>query len=224
VASQEECEIRAVVSRCVDADPQAWRGLVERFYPFVGVVAGRILQARGLPCGAGEVEEIAADFFGDLFLRRERTLGAFRTSGPFRAYLAILVANYTRKRAAASSRRIRIDGDAGSIDAEGPQAEPLALSPVLDLEEVERAIARLSPADCMLYQLLYVDGVDAGEAARFLGISRDALYIRKHRFLTRIRSVLGERSEDQTGSPRDRESAGPGALANESTRPRKNRG
>jgi DNA-directed RNA polymerase specialized sigma24 family protein len=67
-----------LLDRCVRGDEAAWRDIVLDHYSMVAGVCRRILARRGVPHGPLEVDEAVADFFGDLCLRREQTLGSFR--------------------------------------------------------------------------------------------------------------------------------------------------
>lgn len=193
-----ELEERRLLGRCIEGEAAAWRDLLARYLPFVCAVARRILAHRGLPHGQAEVEEAAADFFGDLCLRRGDALEKFRGEGCFRAYLAVLAANHARRRA---ERLVRERGRAvefqEAVARREAGSEPAEFAP----EEITRAVARCPPGDRLLFQLLFVDELAVERAAHFLGVSREVVYLRKHRFLARMRSLLGERSQGRWASP-----------------------
>ncbi len=191
-----------LVARCLLGDENTWHELVRSHSALVGAIARRILRRNCLPDGEGEVEEAIADFFGDLCVRRAETLGRFRGESSLRAYLAVLAANHVRKRAEGKRReeaRLVDYARLASRAGEGPTSpgsdrpEPLAA--------LSGLLARCSPPEQLLYQLLYVDGLSAEQAAAFLGIARDAVYLRKHRFHQRLRALMEERSRGGAGSP-----------------------
>lgn len=90
-----ECEL---ISRCVAGEPGAWGELVERHKKLVAGLSRRILAHRGLPHGWQEVDEATTDFFSSLYLARESYLQGFRGRGSLRAYIAVLAANWVRRR------------------------------------------------------------------------------------------------------------------------------
>lgn len=177
--------------RCIDGEEAAWRDLLERYHGFVSAVVRRIFERRALPHGRGEVEEIARDLFADLCLRRQELLGGFRGTGPFRAWLAVLAANYARRRADALCReRLNLERHRERLVAEEEtrsKQDPAGDAPV---DSVARAVGRCTAQERLLFQVLYVDALQAEEAATLLGITREALYLRKHRFHLRIREIL----------------------------------
>ena len=60
--------------------------------------------------------------------------------------------------------------------------------------EVRAAMARLRPADALVLQLTYWDGLSASEAATFLDCSTGAVLVRLTRARAKIRSMLMEES------------------------------
>lgn len=79
-----------------------------------------------------------------------------------------------------------------------PSADPQTQDPLVALigEErrvtVRRAIEDLAPGDRELLTLLYFDEIDTATAATRLGITAEALRVRKHRALKRLGALLGE--------------------------------
>src|SRR5262245_48095851 len=189
---------------CLSGDGEAWRGLLARYSRFVSAIVRRILANRGLPHGTLEVEEETAEFFGDLCLHVEVTLGGYRRDGAFRAYLAVLAANHARRKAD------RLAKDRRRPDP--PAAEPLAPGTTWateDAEEVRATLAECTAGQRLLFELLYTDGVPPDQAASLLGITRDALYVRKHRLLRKVRALFDERSAGRGRSPSDGGPGGP---------------
>jgi RNA polymerase sigma factor (sigma-70 family) len=188
--------------RCVEGDPDAWEALCSRYYLLVASIVRNILAKRGLPSRQNDVEEGVAEFFGDLCATRRVTLGAFRGDGAFRAFLAVLAANHSRRHAEAERRRRGRFGPA--IDG-GAADEPFAVEDEDvrrdDSEEVDLLLSSLTEAEQSLFRVLFVEEMDPEDAAARLGITRSALYIRKCRLLKRVRALLDERSEEPATSP-----------------------
>jgi len=91
----------------------------------------------------------------------------------------------------------------GRLSAE-PSADRPTDDPLIALigEErrsaIRRAIADLAPGDRELLTMLYFDEIGSTAAATRLGISPEALRVRKHRALRRLGALLGESREDVT--------------------------
>jgi RNA polymerase sigma-70 factor (ECF subfamily) len=82
---------------------------------------------------------------------------------------------------------------------ERPREDPLsALIGAERRTAVRQALTGLSRTDRDLLELLYYQDVDVGAAALRLGITAEALRVRKHRALRRLSVLLGEREEDVT--------------------------
>jgi RNA polymerase sigma factor (sigma-70 family) len=189
---------------CLSGDEESWRGILARYSRFVGAIVRRILANRGLPHGSSEVEEETAEFFGDLCLHVEVTLGGYRRDGAFRAYLAVLAANHARRKAERLARERR--------RPEPPPEDPPAAGATWaaeDAEEVRATLAECNPGERLLFELLFTDGTPPEQAASLLGITRDALYIRKHRLLRKVRALFDERSAGRGRSPSDGGPGGP---------------
>ncbi len=189
---------------CLAGDEEAWRSLLSRFSRLVSAIVRRILAKRGLPHGLREVEEETAEFFGDLCLHVEVTLGGFRRDGAFRAYLAVLAANHARR----TAERLAKDLRRPDAPAEGPLAAEVSWA-AEDAEEVRATLAECTAGERLLFELLFTDGVAPDQAASLLGITRDALYIRKHRLLRKVRALFDERSAGRGRSPSDGGPGGP---------------
>ncbi|MGE0552091.1 MAG: RNA polymerase sigma factor [Gemmatimonadales bacterium] len=83
--------------------------------------------------------------------------------------------------------------------ADRPAADPLvALIGEERRVSVRRAVGQLAANDRELLRCLYFDDLDSAAVAARLGITAEALRVRKHRALRRLAVVLGDASEDVT--------------------------
>jgi len=182
------------VRRILDGGDAEWRVFVGQYRPLLAGIFRRILQRRGLHQDPELVAEHAEEFYSELFLRRATALGGYRADGPLKAYLAVLAANHLRRAIEARAREQR---NLARLPVPSACEET---HPSQDAEEVAVALARCSPEERLLYQLLYVDDLAPHEAARFLGVSREVLYLRKHRFLRKLRDLIVPREPIQERS------------------------
>ncbi len=174
---------------CVRGDEGAWRELIRSYGGFVAATVRRVFERVGRREGSHEVEEAVCDFFGDLWMRRAETLGRFRGECSLRAFLAVLAANCARTRA--MSNRRGCDQVATYLQVAAAQVmESRPPDMEIDAGRTASVLERCAGHEKLLFRLLYVEEASVDHACAVLGISRDALYLRKHRFLRRVRRLL----------------------------------
>ncbi len=187
--------------RCAAGDADALKEFYLRYYAYVAAIVRNIFLRRGLRALAEDVEDGVADFFADLCVTRRERLLSFRGEGSFRAFLSVLAANHARRRGADLWRARALSGPPLEDLVDDPRsAVPPSLSGD-DADEIDYLLRRLSRGEARLLRILYVDETEPALAAEVLGVSRAALYVRKHRLLRRARAILEERSSPVGASP-----------------------
>jgi RNA polymerase sigma-70 factor (ECF subfamily) len=165
-----------LLAACRQGDSGAFGELVRLHQRHVFRLVGRFFRQRD------EIEDVAQE----TFLLAWRKLPTFRAQAPFEHWLTRICLNccYARLR-----RR-------------EPRAEPLPLAETLGTPsadptarvEVERLLARLSPADRFVLLLLDGEGWSVAEVAERLGWTQVNVKVRAHRARRRLRRVLEEGS------------------------------
>jgi RNA polymerase sigma-70 factor (ECF subfamily) len=152
-------------------EEDAFAALVRRHQARVFRLAGRFFRR------PQDVEDVAQD----TFLRAWRKLPTYRAEAPFEHWLTRLCLRcvYDRLR-----RRTREEPSAGDTEVAAPASDPDARL------EVERLLARLSPADRFVLTLLEGEGWTVAEIAQRLGWSQTNVKVRAHRARKRLRRVL----------------------------------
>ena len=184
-----------ILRGCLQGDDGAWRLLLAEHVDLVTAIMRRLLARRALPHDQSALEEETASFFADLCANREQAIGAYRGDGPFSAYLAVMAANYVRRRAVSVERERRGLADYATR-LEKEHAAPA--DEAIERTELPGCLAACTPQEKLLYTLFYVDGASAEEVAALLGISRAAVYLRKHRFHEKVRALQNERSAERS--------------------------
>jgi RNA polymerase sigma-70 factor (ECF subfamily) len=135
-----------------------------------------------LVCGDLDIAEEAEQSAWGIAYRRLRDL---RDPDRLRPWLMSIAANEARQ--IARSRRRRSVREVAVIDpARPPDTDGAA---AIDLAN---AIARLDPRDRVIVGLRFVGGFDSTEIGRVLGMSANAVRVRLHRALERLRMDLGD--------------------------------
>jgi|HubBroStandDraft_3_1064219.scaffolds.fasta_scaffold00157_6 RNA polymerase sigma-70 factor (ECF subfamily) len=152
-------------------EEDAFAALVRRHQTRVFRLAGRFFRR------PQDVEDVAQD----TFLRAWRKLPTYRAEAPFEHWLTRLCLRcvYDRLR-----RRTREESSAGDAELVAPASDPDARL------EVERLLARLSPADRFVLTLLEGEGWTVAEIAQRLGWTQTNVKVRAHRARKRLRRVL----------------------------------
>jgi RNA polymerase sigma-70 factor (ECF subfamily) len=153
----------ALVRKVRRGDPRAFETLVRR----------HLRDAHALALSVVGREDIADDVCQEAFLSALRSIEQCRNPERFRGWLMVIVRNRALTELSSEARR----GET-SIDLSGPMAA--TDDPLVDLEREEfkgafsAAMQQLSGLRRKVFVLHDVEGLDHGEIARELGISRGA--------------------------------------------------
>ena len=176
----------ALVGRVLDGDATAFTALVDRHAGACLRFAARMLGNR----------EDAEDATQEALLRAYRSLGDFDRARPFRTWLFTILVNRCRTLALHRSRRekrVRVDEEAVE------RAESLA-APASDWgelrDELDRALARLEPAQREAFLLKHVEELSYDEMAEMTGVGVSALKMRVKRACERLQVLLREVRHD----------------------------
>ncbi|MEA2693790.1 MAG: polymerase sigma-70 factor, subfamily [Acidobacteriota bacterium] len=172
-APAEDSEAR-LVRQSLAGDTDAFAALVRAHERRVFRLLGRFFRR------PEEVEDAAQE----TFLRAWRKLSTYRAEAPFEHWITriALRSAYDRLRRHGFPTE-PLDED---LEAAAPAADPTARL------EVERLLARLSPADRFVLTLLEGEGWSVAEIAEKLGWTAVNVKVRAHRARKRLRKVLEE--------------------------------
>ena len=133
----------------------------------------------------------AEDILQETFLRVYKNRTAYRSVATFKTWTFTIARNLCLDILRSAPRRTEV------TDNLLPEAEDPTPTPLDHLEQVEReamvhqALALLPPEDREILLLSRYAGLRYGEIAAILGVSEDAVKMRAHRALTRLRKLLG---------------------------------
>ncbi|HPF39401.1 MAG TPA: sigma-70 family RNA polymerase sigma factor [Phycisphaerae bacterium] len=178
----------------------AWRLFFDRYASMLFSIARRL--------GLNEID--AQDAVQETLIAVHRAFSSMeepfdRQSGRFKAWLRGIVKH---KIADMHRRRIRSRIHEGELPAAGLDSSPLN-APMDEAFEIEWQQARLTaaldiiakesdPAVFQAFQLCAIDGRDARDVSRLLGITRNAVYISKTRIIKKLK-VIVDRLEAEEG-------------------------
>jgi RNA polymerase sigma-70 factor (ECF subfamily) len=179
----------AYITRVLNGDRDAFAFLLRRYKMYVLKIVGRHVPYE-------DAEEVAHD----AFIRVYESLAKFTGSGGFRHWMAAIATRtcydywrraYRSKEVAMSSlgdghrewlEQAAADPSGGSIDDIGREVEAR--------EVLDWALARLSPEDRMVLELVYLEGLSVREVADLLGWSTANVKIRSFRSRRKLQKLL----------------------------------
>lgn len=139
---------------------------------------------RAWPALRGEHEDQMQAFFTLLLEEDAKILGSFRGEAKLETWLFVVAyRQFLRRAKALDARRLSLDeSEHGRSETE--PADPLAR------EHLRRALGELPPEDRAFLGLLFDQEVPVAEIAIHLGVTPDAVRMRKKRLLDRLRKSL----------------------------------
>lgn len=186
---ERELSDSAYITRVLDGDRNAFAFLLKKYKMYVLKIVNRHIPYE-------DAEEVAHD----AFIRVYESLAKFTGSGGFRHWIATIATRtcydywrraYRSKEIAMSSlgdehrewiERVQVEASGGSIDDIGREIEAR--------EVLDWALARLSPEDRMVLELVYMEGLSVREVADLLGWSTANVKIRSFRSRRKLHKLL----------------------------------
>ena len=180
----------ALIARCLDGDPEAFRPLVERYSPALHGFAARYVGSEG-----------ARDVVQDAFLRAYRSLVDYDPGYRFSTWLYRIALNLCRDAQKRSQARVgrTADLDPASIGEDWTRAE----GRIDDARICEAAIAtlrELPPAYGEALLLKDVEGMEYREVSRITGLPVGLLKVRVMRGRRRLAQALERKGIARKGT------------------------
>lgn len=172
-----------LIDRCRAGDEDAFRQVVERYKKLVFALIVRTVSDRSR----------AEDLAQEVFLRVHRGLPYFRGEARLSTWIYRIVANLcTEARAGRGGREVSLD------DRSPPESQPRPALSVTDRaysdlelrDRLEKALARLPPAQRLLIAGHYLKGVQYEELAEALGIPLGTVKSHLYRAKRTLRELL----------------------------------
>lgn len=166
-----------LVSRCLEADEEAWAILVERYADYVYALA-----ARGFRFPREEAEEVLQETMAQVY----EHLRDYRGSGPLRAWIGAIAQNVARQRLRSRSRHPEFSLPHETSD----EAQQQALEAVEEAVLARSALAQLEAPCREILNRFFVLNQKYGEIAKEMEIAEGTVGSRIARCLTRLRQIL----------------------------------
>lgn len=184
------------------AEPRSEAGvriLVEYLMPVIQSMSLRMLHFSRGGARRETALDVCQEVLSELF---DADCAVLRRWDPGRGSLAGYTTGVTRNKVLdwlKDERPVVTEVEVGSTDAPAPVDQK-----VIEVDFARRVLARLSelisPADCLLIEELVVRDRPAKEVAEQLGISTNALFVRRHRLLRLAREVARELGGQHEGA------------------------
>lgn len=178
-AAMTDAELVRAVLR---GDTAAFTPLVDRHAPACLRYATRLLGDR----------EDAEDVTQETFVRAHAALARYDGSVAFRTWLMTILIN--RCRTAMKRRRLRAARVVNSDEAVARASVDAGVDGAALRDAIDRAVARLEPAQREAFLLKHVEQLSYDEMARVTGSGVSALKMRVQRACARLRELLLERA------------------------------
>jgi RNA polymerase sigma-70 factor (ECF subfamily) len=173
-------ELRALVSRATQRDPDAWERLYRHAYPRLFGYARRRL-----------FDDLAAeDAVSETMTRALNGIDRFTWRGPgFDAWLYGIARNVVLEHGRTRRQTVGLDADERPADASGPEERLLAAA---ESEALRVAFERLEPDERELLELRINGGLSAQAVGDLLGKQAGAVRMAQSRALQRLRVMMEE--------------------------------
>lgn len=160
-------------------DSAGLRQLIERYSAYVSTIVWNILRGS---MSVQDAEEITADVFCTLWLRREKP-----TPRKLRPYLGAMARNAARRALNERGFELSLEEDVLSVAADGPEN---ALEAHEQAELIRRAVHSLPPPDDEIFLRHYYYGQSTQCIADALGLTGANVRQRLHRGREKLRTLL----------------------------------
>ena len=185
---------------CLEGRREAWDELVDRYSPYIYFLVHATLRKHVRRGDEDTVEELHNSVFLALLEDDMRRLRAYRGDNgcSLRSWLRVITIHKTIDHLKAQRHMTSLDAEDAdglrlldSIASDEPSAEDwMERQQEPDAAEViGAAVEELSPTDRALYDLFFVEGLDAPTVSERLGISVGAVYTRKCRMIDRMSRI-----------------------------------
>jgi RNA polymerase sigma-70 factor (ECF subfamily) len=181
---------RAVIDVILAGNVDAFRILLKRYQRYVFSITGKYV-------APDQVEEVAHEAFISAF----KSLRNYSGQSDFRFWLAKIAVrrscDHLRKKYRSKEHAVDFLGSKGEhwVDKKKslPQGSPLSETDRRDLREVlDWSLDQLPPADRMVLQSVFMDGLSIKETAQLLGITVVNVKVRSFRAKRKLKKILGE--------------------------------
>ena len=166
----------------------AERGGLHEFCKEYALPLGRFFLSRGVP--PHDAEDLVQESFMVLLANRSRIQDGKGKAFLFGIASRVLMA-YRRK--TLLDRLRRRDGDGITVDQSAETVPPAEAAAVQNEQAalLETAVSQLPPRMQQVIRLVYFEGKSRAEAARMMGIARQAVHVMERRALKRLRDHFG---------------------------------
>ena len=182
---------------CIAGNPVALAAFVQRYELYVRSIVGRTVRRYTSNVDGTAIDDLCQEVFVALFEKDCHRLRLFegRNGCPLRAWLRVISMRVTISRMRRWKNHSQLpneDTDRGSLRMVDESPDALQLLSAEDDQkrkaELLKLAQSLSPDDRELIELIYVHEMSVPAITAKLSIRRGALYMRKNRALTRLRS------------------------------------
>ncbi|MBV9125699.1 MAG: sigma-70 family RNA polymerase sigma factor [Planctomycetes bacterium] len=195
---------RALVQRCLQHEPGAWREFVDRFLGLFYHVVHHTAHLRSVPLSAEDTEDVVAEILLQIVARDYQILRLFRGQSSLATYLTVIARRlciHDLNRRAKGEEiqtkveerpRPRLDQEEKARAATGADA----------LDEVQKLLRGLPPGERQVVRLFYLEGKTYDEISKQLNLPVNTIGPILSRARARLRKASTNPSAPHDSQPR----------------------
>lgn len=166
---------RNLLKRCLAREPRSWEDFVDRFLGLIAHVVDHTAQCRSIHLGSQDREDIMAEVFLTLVQQDFAVLRRFRGHSSLATYLTVIarrvVVRSLLARQHSPTTSVRVDEATMPQPATAHQTGQA----VMDREELQRLLERLSPAEAEVVRMYHLEGKTYREISEHTGMPENSI-------------------------------------------------
>lgn len=193
---------KKLIQDCIKQDKKSWDLFVERYSKLIYSTLHHVLGEKGFTDKKDIVDELFNETFVALMKDNAKKLQQFQGRCSLASWIRLITTNV----AIDYLRRLKptvtsLDDDpeegpslADVIADEKTQGIRETLSGEEEKEIFSMVFKELDVKDQLLLRLLFIDETSSEEAAEIMGLTKEAIYMRKSRLINELKRLIGQKS------------------------------
>ena len=184
-----------LIQGCLNRDKKSWDQFVDGYSKLIYSTLHRVFREKAVMVTQDTIEELFNETFVILLKDEAKKLRQYQGRCSFASWVRLITSNV----AIDYFRRLKPTTSLDEEPEEGPSLLDVltvdedvraTLSQEDEKEIFSRAFTKLEPKDQLLLRLLFIDEVSPEEAGKIIGLSKEAIYMRKSRLVNELKQLI----------------------------------